>query len=84
MPSAAVFPSVISAATFTVIAATFTIITAIITITTAVYVSAILTATAATSVSSASASNRLPHSVNSVKPWSYYPMAPFPQPVTSI
>jgi hypothetical protein len=32
----------------------------------------------------ASASNRSPHSVNSVRPWSYYPLAPFLQSVMSI
>jgi hypothetical protein len=61
------------AATFTIIAATFTVVSAVFAI-----------FTAAVSVSSASASDRLPHSVSSVRPWSYYPLAPFPQSVTSI
>jgi hypothetical protein len=42
---------------------------------------AVFTATAAASVSSASASDRSLHSVNSVRPWSYHPLAPFPQSV---
>jgi hypothetical protein len=67
------------------IATAFTVIAAIITVTATVSIaSAVFTATAAVSVSSASASNRSPHSVSSVRPWSYYPLAPFPQSVTSI
>jgi hypothetical protein len=67
------------------IATTFTVSAAIIIITAAISIaSAIFTATAAVSVSSASASNRSPHSVNLVRSWSYHPMAPFPQSVTSI
>jgi hypothetical protein len=73
------------AAAFTVIAATFTVIATVVTITAAVSItSAVFTATAAISVSSASASDRSPHSVSSVRLWSYYPLAPFPQSVTSI
>jgi hypothetical protein len=40
--------------------------------------------TTATSVSSTSASDRLPHSVNSVRLWSYHPPAPFSQSVMNI
>jgi hypothetical protein len=41
------------------------------------------TATAVVSVYSASASDRSLHLVSSVRPWSYHPMAPFPQSVTN-
>jgi hypothetical protein len=75
MLSAVAFPSVTSATAFSAV---------VITAATVYVVSAVFTATAAVSVSSASASDRSPHSVNSVKPWSYYPMALFPQSVTSI
>jgi H+/Cl- antiporter ClcA len=69
MTTATVFAVVITAATIYVAAAV---------------VAAAFTATAAISVSSASTSDRSLHSVNSVRPWSYYPLAPFPQSVTSI
>jgi hypothetical protein len=73
------------AAAFTVVATAFTIVAAVITVTTAIsVVFAVFTATAAVSISSASASDRSPHSVNSVRPWSYHPLAPFPQSVTNI
>jgi hypothetical protein len=64
-----------AAAAVYVASATFTIIATIFTV---------FTATATISVSSASASDRSPHSVSSVRPWSYHPLAPFPQSVTSI
>jgi hypothetical protein len=74
----------VTAAAFTVIATAASIITVTAT---AVFIASIaitvFTATAAASVSSASASNRSPHSVNSVRPWSYHPLAPFPQSVTN-
>jgi hypothetical protein len=61
--------------------ATFTVIATIYVVST---VFTVFTATAAISVSSTSVSNRSPHSVSSVRPWSYYPLAPFPLSVTSI
>jgi hypothetical protein len=48
-------------------------------VSTASAVSTVFTTTTTISVSSASAADRSPHSVNLVRPWSYYPMAPFPQ-----
>jgi hypothetical protein len=69
-------------------AAAFIVIATVITVTTAIYVIsaifAVFTTTTAVSVSSASTSNGSLHSVNSVRLWSYYPLAPFPQSVTSI
>jgi hypothetical protein len=89
--------AVITAAAVYVTATAFTVIAAasIITVTTAAVVivtaaifiastaTAVFTATAVISVYSASASNRSPHSVSSVRPWSYHPLAPFPQSVTN-
>jgi hypothetical protein len=78
----------VTAAAFTVIAAATSIIAvtaaAISTASTASAATAVFTATAIVSVYSASASDRSPHSVSSVRPWSYYPMAPFPQLGTNI
>jgi hypothetical protein len=69
-----------TAIVITNVAAAFIVSTTIVSVTAAVSsVSAVFTATIAVSVSSASATNRSPHSVNSVRPWSHYPMAPFPQ-----
>jgi hypothetical protein len=85
--AAAVYVASAVAAVFNA-AAAFTVIAAIVTVTAAVYVVStvftIFTATTAVSVSSASASDRSPHSVSSVRLWSYYPLAPFPQSVTSL
>jgi hypothetical protein len=64
------------AVTFTVTTAIFTVSAAIVIVTTTVF-----TATTAVSVYSASASDRSPHSVSSVRPRSYHPLAPFPQSV---
>jgi hypothetical protein len=76
---------VITAATDFNVAAAFTVVAAVVTVTTAVsVVFAVFTATAAVSVYSASASDRSPHSVSSVRPWSYHPLAPFPQSVMNI
>jgi hypothetical protein len=76
------------AAAFTIITTVFTVSAAIVIITAAISIAstatAVFTATAAVSVSSASISDRLLHSVNSVRPWSYYPPALFPQLVMSI
>jgi hypothetical protein len=67
------------------VAAVFTVSAAIVIVTAAVYVAtAIFTATAAVSVYSASTSDRSPHLVSSVRPWSYHLLAPFPQSVTNI
>jgi hypothetical protein len=63
------------------VAAIYTISTAAVSTDSAT--TTIFTATAV-SISSASTADRSPHSVNSVRPWSYYPMAPFPQSVTNI
>jgi hypothetical protein len=100
MPSAAALPSVTSATTFSAIDITAAAVSAdsavvaifkdaaVFTVTAAIYVIsaifAIFTTTAAISISSTSTSNRLPYLVNSVRLWSYYPLAPFPQSVTSI
>jgi hypothetical protein len=66
-------------------ATAFTISTAIIIITAAVSIAfTVFTAIAAVFFSSISASDRLPHSVNSVRPWSYHPLAPFLQSVKNI
>jgi hypothetical protein len=85
--AAAVYVTSTIAAVFNA-AAAFTVIAAVITVTATVYVVsavfAVLTTPATISVSSASASDRSPHSVSSVRPWSYYPLAPFPQSDTSI
>jgi hypothetical protein len=78
----------VTAAAFTIIAAAASIIavttTAVSTASTASTATAVFTATAVVSVYSASASDRSPHSVSSVRPWSYYLMAPFPQLGTNI
>jgi hypothetical protein len=82
-------------AAFTVIAAVFTVSAAVIIVTAAVIIvtaaissasaaTAIFIATAAISVYSASASDRSPHLVNSVRPWSYHPLAPFLQSLMNI
>jgi hypothetical protein len=68
----------VTATVFTVIAAAASIIAV-----TAAAVSTASTATAVVSVYSASASDKSPHSVSSVRPWSYHPLAPFPQSVTN-
>jgi hypothetical protein len=72
-----------AAVVITNVATAFIVSTTIISVTAAISsasaVSAVFTATTAVSISSASAADRSPHSVNSVRPWSYYPMAPFPQ-----
>jgi hypothetical protein len=68
--------AIITAAAVYVTAATFTVITA-------AAVSTASTASAVVSVYSASASNKSPHLVSSVRPWSYHPLAPFPQSVTN-
>jgi hypothetical protein len=70
------------------VAAAFIVSTTVVSVTAAVSststVSAVFTATTTVPVSSASAADRSPHLVNSVRPWSYYPMAPFPQLGTNI
>jgi hypothetical protein len=77
--AAAIYVASAVTAAFTVVAAAFTVVAAAFTV-----VAAAFTATTAVSVPSASASDRSPHSVNPVRPWSYHPLAPFPQSVTSI
>jgi hypothetical protein len=78
MTTTAVYAVVITAATVYVASTIFTVSTAAISTTTAVF-----TATAVVSVYSASASDRSPHLVSSVRPWSYHMLAPFPQSVTN-
>jgi hypothetical protein len=96
MTTAAIFAVVITATTVYVasaisailnVAAVFTITTAIFTISTATFTistastSIASAATATISVYSVSTSDRSPHSVSSVRPSSYHPLAPFPQSV---
>jgi hypothetical protein len=87
MTTAAVYAIVITAATVYVASVISAVldIAAVFTVSAAVYVAtAVFTTTATVSVYSASASDRSPHSVSSVRPWSYHPLAPFPQSVTNI
>jgi hypothetical protein len=80
-----VFAVVITVAAVFNAAAAFTVSTATIIVTAAVSIAfTVFTATAAISVSSISASDRLLPSVNSVRPWSYHPLALFPQSVMNI
>jgi hypothetical protein len=77
-----------AAVVITNVATAFIVSTTVVSVTAAVSsasaVSAVFTATTAVSVSSTSATDRSLHSVNSVRLWSYYPMAPFPQLGTNI
>jgi hypothetical protein len=88
--AAVVIINVTAAATVVItnVAAAFIVSTTVVSVTATVSsasaVSAVFTTTTAASVSSTSAADRSPHSVNSVRPWSYYPMAPFPQLGTNI
>jgi hypothetical protein len=66
--TAAIFAIVITATAVYVASTTFTVIAAIVIVT-----AAVSSASAAVSIYSASALNRSPHSVNSVRPWSYHP-----------